>query len=332
MEMRETLTGWLETHYALGPQPDCHLLRSHTNDVYVVTSTQGRYVLKVYGVGWRTEEEVRYELAFLRHLAAQGMRIAGPIPRCDGDWVGVLETPEGARCVALFEYAPGSKPESPFSPTLYHAFGHAIGTMHTLSDSFVAEQKRRPLDLRYLLEEPLALALPLIEASEDRSYLAGLGERVSREIAARAKEGLDWGPVHGDASLDNLHVTADGSVVLYDFDSGGTGWRALDLQGWAKNQPEFKEKWQAFRSGYAEAHPLQQNDLEAAPYLTLATDIWGLQVELTRRVLPQGPEAVHAYLSGRIAWLREREKVLMPFSDVGFQPASVLGTRPLWRL
>ena len=131
---------------------------------------------------------------------------------------------------------------------------------------------------------------------------------MKERIAELACEGLDWGPIHGDATLDNLHVTADGRVILYDLDSGGPGWRAADLQGWAAGHAEYQGRWEAYLAGYSSIRPLGPADLLAAPYLILAWDIWGLKIDLEQRILRQGRERAQAYLRERVPLIRERTR------------------------
>ena len=100
--------------------------------------------------------------------------------------------------------------------------------------------------------------------------------------------GLEWGPIHGDATLDNLHVTDDGQIILYDFDSGGPGWRASDLQGWAKNDTEYDGQMENVQEGYRSIRELKEVDLQAAPLLHLSWEIWGIKVDLEQRILKQG--------------------------------------------
>lgn len=295
----EEMAAWVAATYDLPLPIECRLLRSYTNDVYTVRCADGRFALKVYGEGWRTELEVRWEIALLRHLAARGAPIAAPVPGRGGDDLPSLS----GRYSVLFEYAPGEKPTPPFLPSLYVEFGRAIARVHELSADFVA-LGRRPLDLSLLVEEPLTRVAPLLTRQEDRDFLQALADRVKARMAALAGEGLDRGPVHGDASLDNLHV-ADGKVILYDFDSGGTGWRAMDLQGWAAGRAEYRERWAAFQRGYSSIRPMRRADLEAAPLLTIATDIWGIGIDLDRRILPRGTVQAREWLRDRIALLRE---------------------------
>jgi Putative homoserine kinase type II (protein kinase fold) len=296
----------------IAPPVACRLVRAYTNDVYAVTSGSGeRFALKVYGAGWRTASEVRYEADLMAHLAARGLPVPLPLARTDGDILGRIDTPEGSRLAVLSAWAPGEKPRPPFSPALYVRFGEAIARMHALSDDFASPHERRPIDLRFLIDAPLVTILPRLADPADRADLSALAARLRGRIATFAAEGLDWGPIHGDASMDNLHVTVDGTIVLFDFDSGGPGWRAADLQGWAAD-PEHREKWRAFRKGYTAVRPeFAPANWRAAPWLTAATDLWGIQVDLENRVLHQGPEPTARFLSERVRSLREREPALL---------------------
>jgi Ser/Thr protein kinase RdoA (MazF antagonist) len=128
---------------------------------------------------------------------------------------------------------------------------------------------------------------------------------------ARAQAGLDWGVCHGDLTFDNLHVTTRDEFVWYDFDSGGLGWRAIDLQGWAFDRPEWTDHWQAFLDGYRESRPISENDIAAAPYLNAAQEIWSIQVDLERRVIARGNVAVRAHITKRARQLAQRRDQLM---------------------
>lgn len=302
----EELSQQLTTAYGLTPPLRCELLRAYTNDVYTVTAPEGRFVLKVYGRTWRTEPEIRYEIDLLQHLAANGVPVVTPLPAKNRDFLLNLKPPTGNNHAVLFAFAPGEKPQPPFTPPLYREFGRAIAQAHERLSYFVSPHRRSPLDLEHLIDEPLALALPLLETSQDRDFLESLARHVKDRITDLAAQGLDWGPIHGDASLDNLHVTADGTVILYDFDSGGPGWRAADLQGWAVDNNDYAANLNAFLTGYATVRPLNPLDLRAAPYLTVAWDIWSLKIDLDNRILPKGQGKVKSYLRAQITQLRQR--------------------------
>jgi Ser/Thr protein kinase RdoA (MazF antagonist) len=234
--------------------------------------------------------------------------VAEPVVAHNQQPLQSIATDVGDRIAVLSTYVPGDKPQPPFSSALYEQFGQAIAQLHAMADSFVAAHPRRLLDTSVLIDEPLALAAPLLPNALERDWLLALANIVKGRIAAYASAGLDWGPIHGDASLDNLHVMEDGKVILYDFDLGGLGWRAADLQGWAANHVEYRPRWDAFHRGYARVRSLSEIDRMAAPYLTLAWDVWGLKIDLERRLIAQGPEQVQAYLGRQLELLRSRSK------------------------
>jgi Ser/Thr protein kinase RdoA (MazF antagonist) len=310
MDPRE-IPAWLQQHYDLPAPFEVSLLRSYTHAVYQVITPREQFVLKVYGQSWRSAEEIKYEVDLLEFLARQGLAIAKPIRGRNSAGVKPVSSAQGEQFAVLFEFAAGAKPEPPFSDHLYFRFGQAIGRMHEFSKNFTSGYPRQNIDLQYLIDQPLQVVLPLLKRRLNAVlYLARLGDWLKNKLMALSQQGLDWGPIHGDASLDNLHVVNAEEIILYDFDSGGPGWRASDLQGWAVGLPEYQQRYSAFLHGYRQVRPLHAQDIEASRYLTLAWDIWGLKIDLERRVRTLGQDAIDAYLSVQIARLREREKSL----------------------
>jgi Ser/Thr protein kinase RdoA (MazF antagonist) len=303
----ERVAAWFMKRYDIASSSaTCRLIRSYTNDVYLIQTPPEKFVLKVYGLGWRTPAEVQYEIDLLQHLSARGVPVATPIAAADQEVLQSIASPAGRRIAVLFAYVPGEKPQPPFRPALYEEFGRAIARFHQVADDFVTSYPRRACDETVLIDEPVALAAALLSNPNERAWLHQLASALKDRITAFAAAGLDWGPIHGDASLDNLHVTDDGKVILYDFDSGGPGWRAADLQGWAANNAGYHACWDAFHRGYNRVRPLGEVDRMAAPYLTLAWDMWGLKIDLERRIIAQGPEQVQQYLNAQLGQLRSR--------------------------
>ena len=85
-------------------------------------------------------------------------------------------------------------------------------------------------------------------------------------------------------------------LIFYDFDSGGLGWRAIDLQGWAVFDQKTAPRQTAFIKGYRTVREISDNNVAASPYLHAANEFWGVGLDLNRRVLKQGKEAVNKYL------------------------------------
>ncbi len=292
----QTVLSWVANHYRFGDPVSVELLRAYTNDVYLVTTGQGRFVLKVYGLGWRTTSEVLYEVDLLHHLIAKGILVAAPVTGTDNQAVQFVREEGTERCAVMFSYAAGHKPQPPFSAALYEIEGRSLAALHGATDDFVSTHPRQVLDEEYLLYEPLAFFSPHLPSPDARQFFSAFTEQLAGRIHHYADQGLDWGPCHGDVTLDNFHVSDDGQIVWYDFDSGGPGWRAADLQGWAVLNTEATPRWQAFLRGYREIRALNSVNIEAAPALTAAFEVWGVAVDLQNRVLAEGEEAVGHYL------------------------------------
>jgi len=220
------------------------------------------------------------------------------------DYVQDMSTVAGKRAAVLFEYVPGNKPTPPFSTVLYEKFGRAIARFHHAADRFLTSKPRQALNTTTLIDEPVLLAASLLSDINERTWLNRYARHIKDHIVAYGVGELDWGPIHGDATLDNLHLTGQGTIVLFDFDSGGPGWRSADLQGWASINSDYKSYWNAFQRGYNQVRPLSDANRMAAPYLTAAWDIWGMKVDLERRIIQQGPARVQEYLANQLIVLR----------------------------
>src|SRR5258708_38825020 len=82
----EALADWLEASYELGTVTACRLLHRGPNDSYLVEAARGRHVLRVYRAGWRTADEIAYEVAPLDHPGRKGVAAALPArPRNGAD-------------------------------------------------------------------------------------------------------------------------------------------------------------------------------------------------------------------------------------------------------
>lgn len=265
----ELAAGW-----PIGGSVDCRLLNRGLNDHYLVRTPAERYVARLYRAGWRSDDDVAYELGLLQHVAAKGVAVAEPVARGDGRLASTLAAPEGARQLVLLGYAEGEPP--PWDEEHGYEAGRAAASFHAAGDGFVSAHGRFRLDLDYLLDEPLLLIRPFLDGRPaDRADLDRIAERLRAGIEASAA-GLDWGPCHGDLNVKNMHLAADGTTTLFDFDFCGPGWRAYDLAAgpfYATYQGRLP-LWDAFVRGYREVRGLEDADVAAVPLLHAASRIW----------------------------------------------------------
>ena len=126
------------------------------------------------------------------------------------------------------------------------------------------------------------------------------------EILALARDSLDWGVIHADLTLDNLHVAEVGQmIVFYDFDDGGPGWRAQEFQGvYRAQQEQANGVWDAYRDGYMTVRELSANDLRAVPTFAVADQVWSMGVDAERRLPHLTAEQTDALIARWLVRLR----------------------------
>ncbi|WP_327011074.1 hypothetical protein OHA72_29675 [Dactylosporangium sp. NBC_01737] len=272
----------------------CALVRSLTNDVYRVETAGGRaYACKVYATG---AGHVAWEQDLAAHLAAEGVTAAVPVPLSDGALVGTIDAPEGVRAFTVTVWATGDKPRPPWSDGLFHRYGVALARLHLAADAFVSAHPARADDPMSTLDKALG------EASD--AALPATGDPVVREMAAVARERLratprpDIGVRHGDASLDNLHLTHGGGVLWHDFDLAAVGWRVADLTG-----AYGGAHWPAFLEGYRTLRPV---DTDAVVALRVVELVRNIAWHLTAKVALRGSESIHeGWVERELASLRD---------------------------
>src|SRR5258708_3137249 len=143
---KQAIPKWLRENYLLKGVPKVTLLRSYTNDVYEVTDKNNKYVLKIYGKGWRTLDDICWEIELLEFIGKKGLLISKAVPAIDDKFVKSM----GDQFAVLYNFAPGEKPQKPFTPDLYFLFGQAMGKIHKLSDDFKPISKKNKIVEKWL--------------------------------------------------------------------------------------------------------------------------------------------------------------------------------------
>ena len=206
------------SRYDIGSVRECALWARALNDTYLVQAN-ARYALRAYRHGWRGEDDIIYEVGALNYLREHGCNVAGPVPDRAGRYWRVIKAAEGDRYVVVFTWAAGGMPvpEAEYA----RAYGRAAAGLHEASAGFAGSRARAPIDADELIGRPLQHIAPfLAERPADATYLRELATSVAARIQER-KAGLEWGFCHGDLHGGNAHVTDDGTVTFFDFDSAG---------------------------------------------------------------------------------------------------------------
>ncbi|MFN8443500.1 MAG: homoserine kinase [Caldilineaceae bacterium] len=278
----DALQTMILSRYDLGEVYWCKFWQRGLNDTYIAKTSTGKFVLRVYRAGWRTQEDIQYEVAMLDHLHQAGIRVASALPDRTGQAIHQIESIEGERYAVLFSFAAG-KPIPFDNAEQSERFGALIAQIHQASDRFVSPYRRLVLDLNHLIYEPMAAILTHLEAEAERTILQQSAERLVAKLSSLPLSALDTGFCHGDTHNWNAHVGEDGSITMIDFDCSGVGWRAYDLGVflWSSLWEKSKETaWQPFLRGYTNERSLNEAESAAIPLFAWARQLWFLGLRM----------------------------------------------------
>lgn len=274
------LLSYAQERYDIGEAIECTFLNYGLNDTYLLRTSSGKYILRVYRLGWRSLSDILYELDLLLHLHRKNVPVSFPLAMKDGALLSTLNTLEGPRQVVLFTYAEGKMPPGPQDET-YETYslhyGRVVAQIHNALDDFSSQHARFHLDLDHLLDKPIQTILPaLADRPEDQAYLLRVVASLKEQVARLPASELEWGACHGDLHGGNAHATEE-QLTFFDFDGCGPGWRAYDIAVflWSREESHQDEKlWEVFLAGYMQHRTLQPVDLAAVPVFVAIRQIW----------------------------------------------------------
>ena len=270
----EALSERVLKRYRLPGQAVCRLFRKGICDTYRAVAGGQEYYLKVYRHARRTRMDVTEEVRLLNYLAEHGISVARPVKRRDGLYVTRLEAPEGSRYSVLFEAAPGEQDDGGDRDRI-EALGKMVGRMHQRADAMPEPYRRTHLDMRHLVDDNLSVIAPLMaHRPEDFGLLNQIADRCKGRIAELLPDTKpEYGICHGDLHGGDVCYYRRNRPVLFDFDSSGCGWRALDIgvflasDEWMDTTCEVEHRRQrnldVFLKGYSNSRSLTDHELSA---------------------------------------------------------------------
>ncbi len=270
----DALAGVLAARYAFDGAPACQLLYRGMNDIYIVHDRTRRYALRAWRTGWRSLDNVTYEVEFLDFLARNGFPVSNTIKAKDGAAFFVAAAPEGPRAVAVFTWADGHKLGSAPDEKVAHAIGATFARLHLKGAEFEASVPRITNPATALRDNLPALKRLVFDRPQDQELYAKVSAALYAAVVA-AEEKLPSGPNHGDFHFNNVHVRAGGDFTLLDFDNAGDDVFIQDIACyvWANNYGSFDAKYaDAFVAGYETVRPLLPLEKQSLDLFLLAKE------------------------------------------------------------
>ncbi|MGC4059130.1 MAG: phosphotransferase [Chitinophagaceae bacterium] len=281
------LAAFIRERYALTAEPSCRLLKTGINHTYRIEAGKQKFVLRIYCYAWRTPIEIAEEMHLLQMLNAASIPVSVPVADKAGNLVQEIEAPEGMRYAVLFSFAEGRKQQQ-YDAATHERIGGLMAQIHKVTEG--KQLQRTTYDSTVLLDLSLDRIRDFLpEEAEEMQFLVRAGEQLKVYWMSADPSRMRQGIVHLDIWFDNLNITEDGSVTLFDFDFCGNGWLALDLAYYLmqlynteKDAAERKNKEQAFLKGYTAIFPLSETERDMLPALGVSLFYFYLGVQCHR--------------------------------------------------
>jgi Ser/Thr protein kinase RdoA (MazF antagonist) len=292
----------------------------------VDAGARGRFALRIHQAGYRSDDEIRSELAFMSALRERGVATPEVVPARDGSAFVVAEhadVPEPRQC-DLFEWIDGRPLRSTDDavPTADDALVAAY--------SEVGRQAAAIANAAEAWERPPGFVRPVWDAEgifgasahlgdwrtlagltpEQRDLFGRLAERLSTDLDAFGRAPDRFGLCHGDFLPENLMVL-DGGLRLIDFDDCGESWQLFDFATAVFDllgEPPFDACLGALVAGYRESRPLPDDHLARLPAFLLARALsylgWSASrshLDKATRIAPRLVAALEAFAPAYLA-------------------------------
>jgi len=291
----------------------------------VDAGARGRFALRIHQAGYRSDDAIRSELAFMQALREHGVATPEVVPARDGmPFVVAMSeaVPEPRQC-DLFEWIEGR-------PLRATGDGTAL-SREDLAAAY-AEVGRQAADIANVAEDwkrPPGFVRPVWDAEgifgsrahlgdwrtlpgladEQRRLFERLAERLASDFERFGRAPDRFGLCHGDFLPENLMV-CDGKLRLLDFDDCGESWHLFDFATALFDllgDPSFEACLGAMTAGYRERRPLPDEHLVLLPAFTLARMLSYLGWSASRRHLAKSrqiaPQLVAALTAFAPAYL-----------------------------
>ncbi|MBU2940368.1 phosphotransferase [Lacinutrix sp. C3R15] len=271
------LAGLVKQRYNLDATTTCSILKTGINHTYLITEPNTKYVLRVYFLDWRTQNEIEEELQLLDFLKANGISVSFPIKDKNNQYIQSIPAFEGKRYAVLFSYAKGETVRNP-SKEVCFTLGETMAKFHQLTlDKHI---NRIDYTAKTLVNDAFNSANTFFKKNtEEMAYYQQANTIITSKFENADTSKLRKGIVHLDFWYENLKVKETSEITVFDFDNCGNGWLFLDLSYTLMilfrneaNKDNFKEKQASFYQGYTTIAHVSDEEKKLIPYGGLA--IW----------------------------------------------------------
>tara|TARA_R110002049_G_scaffold50539_19_gene143482 strand:- start:4177 stop:5175 length:999 start_codon:yes stop_codon:yes gene_type:complete len=267
----------VKEQYNLREDFTCSLYRTGINHTYFIKNKDTTYVLRVYCHNWRSKQEILEEIKLLELLKNSGLSVSYALPTKHNRYLQTIQAPEGKRYAVLFSFAEGGKIRY-----IDHDTSYAIGTlMASIHKTTIGKTvARENYTTATLISKPYRfLKNYFFKDLPEMKFIREQGYKVSNTFKNIASTNIPKGIVHLDIWYDNMSITNNSEITLFDFDFCGNGYLVLDVAYFCTqlfhietDKTEYELKIKKFLKGYQEQRTLTKEEIDLIPMA--ATAIW----------------------------------------------------------
>ncbi|KLU09561.1 phosphotransferase enzyme family protein [Kocuria sp. SM24M-10] len=265
------------------------LVKYRENYVFRLTEPTGTsYAVRLHRAGYRTDAEIRTELAYLQALGERGLHVPEIVPAVSGELVCLVDAEDGEtfyldvqkwleNSSPLGDVADAIAGTSALEPETFRQLGVLTAELHhhTMTIGRTPGFRRSAWDAEGLAGAAPLWGNPLAvqELNHDQAaLLTGALSKLKAELEAIGTTPEVYGVIHADLTPENVLVQ-DGRLIMIDFDDFGEGWHLFDLATtlfFFVPHPRYDEYRQALLQGYRSARPVPDSFFDAWDAVLLA--------------------------------------------------------------
>lgn len=272
----------IESNYTVAGPLRCKFYVRGLHDNYLIEGPGEKYIFRIYRNDWRTPEQVMFELELLAYVSDNGAPVAAMLRTAGGELACAVDSVEGQRQAALFNYADGIAPGNDIAAAECELLGNAVANIHSISQEFQTAYSRPLLEIPYLLDESITAIEPFIDA-EAQTYLKTLQWRIRQKMPTLPKSPGLYGICIGDVNPTNFHINGDNRTTVFDFYQCGYGYRAFEIGKFISSLTAQKHKHElsrAFVDGYQQVRRLSSDEIRAIPLFEIISVIWVMAIHV----------------------------------------------------
>jgi Ser/Thr protein kinase RdoA (MazF antagonist) len=281
------LRQFIQEAYGLDPTTTCKLFRTGINHLYFVTSSNSKFVFRIYTLNWRTKSEISEEVRLLNHLKVNDIPVSYPIADKNNSFIQELNAPEGDRFGVLFSFAPGRK-LSNFTERTSFNIGCTMAKMHELTRNFPLERVTySPSTL--LIDSSNITKSFFGNTSDEMIFIDKTTRYLISEYKKVKTDEVRYGAIHLDIWFDNMHFNGEDEITIFDFDFCGNGWLChdiayyiLQLYNTRQSDESYQKKMESFIKGYESIRKINDDEKRIIPVLRVSIWFFYLGVQCHR--------------------------------------------------